>query len=258
MTLAPLDWLALGFQAACFYVVPATAAVVLVRRLHVRWRTLGLGALTWLSALPFLIGVPLVSVALLAGDDRQRAGLVWGVALSLTAAVAEETSRYLWYRRAQLPDRRAAIVAGLGHGATEAFVLGLQFVVAQLVLVLAHPELLPPEAQDPHVVATWAWIGGASRLLFVAGHVGLTLLVWRAVRDRRPGGWLAAIGLHAALDLAAFVLPALVPHTEWAVYALAVPLAGWATASVASELRAAYTSAARPADTSSAGVTEAG
>jgi uncharacterized membrane protein YhfC len=75
--------------------------------------------------------------------------------------------------------------------------------------------------------------------VILAAHVGLTLLVWRAVTERRVGWWALAVGLHAAMDLAAFVLPDLVPGTDWAMLVLAVPLAGWALATVAAEVRGA-------------------
>lgn len=236
MTLEPATWLALAFAATCFYAVPLAAWALFTRRLAVPWRIVGLGSLTWLTALPFLLLVPMGASLALGGDDPRLRSIVWGVALSLTAGIAEESSRWWWYRRSALRDRRAALVAGLGHGGTEAWVLGLQLVVLPALMFALWPELVPPEMRDNAAIASYARLGGAARVLFLLVHVGLTLLVWRAVTARRPGLWLLAVLLHIGIDLLGFVVPVVAPGLAWTVLLPTAPLAVAALAALGAEL----------------------
>ena len=84
-------------------------------------------------------------------------------------------------------------------------------------------------AAPPH---TYLW-GGLERIVAVAIHISLSVLVWRAV-ERRASLWLfpAAIALHAGVDACAILAAAHMPLAGvelvalvWAV-ALAV-LARW-------------------------------
>ncbi|MEQ1507975.1 MAG: YhfC family glutamic-type intramembrane protease, partial [Myxococcota bacterium] len=175
------------------------------------------------------------------GDDPAHQRLGWGAALSVVAGIVEETSRYLYYRRtATLRDpeaRPTALAVGLAHGTTEAWVLGLQFVVAPAVMLLAAPELLPPELSDPDTLTGYALIGGVSRLGIVVGHAALALLVWRAVSRRAVGWYLLAVAVHIGVDLSAFVLPDLVPGTDWVAGVAIVALAGFAAVELRTAVR---------------------
>lgn len=229
------------YQVATYYLFPVILWIVLTRRLDARWRMIGLGSLTWLTALPLIIGVPLVASLLLGGDDPTRSAIVWGTALSLTAGIAEETSRYGYYRRSAVlrdpASLRPAIVAGAGHGGTEALVLGIQYALVPLALLLWFPQMLPPQmAGTPFAVAN-AVINGTSRMALVMCHIGFTLLVWRAVSQRRVAPYVVAVALHVLLDLAAFVLPIVVPGLAWLVWPLVLALLLWTIAQITPALR---------------------
>ena len=239
--LNPLAWSALIFQFVAYYVVPIIIWMFLTRRLGISWRFVGLGSLTWLTALPLIILVPLGANMLLGNGNPIQSQIVWGVALSLAAGIAEETSRYFYYRRnAMLREPsglRAAIVAGAGHGGTEALVLGLQYVLAPLALLLFMAQSLPPYMQDSSAVANFALIGGFSRIMFIAAHIGFSLLVWRAVSQRKPLYYVAAVALHIIVDLLGFVAPVVLPGSDWLILIPTLPLVGWALINIARELR---------------------
>lgn len=234
-------WMALAFQFCAYYLVPVAIWMFLTRKLQVSWRFVGLGSLTWLTALPFIILVPLGASMLLGNGDTSRMAIIWGTALAVTAGIAEETSRYFYYRRsATLRDPanlRAAIVAGAGHGGTEALVLGIQYVLAPLALLLFAAQLLPPYMQDSSAVATYVMIGGFSRIMFIVAHIGFTLLVWRAASQRKPLYYVAAVVLHIVIDLLGFVTPILIPGSDLLLLIPTLPLAGWAIYTIVRAVR---------------------
>lgn len=210
-------------QLAIMFGVPPILWVVLTRRLGVSWRVVGLGCLTWLTALPFIIGVPIAATAVLGPQP-----LVWPVALSLTAGIVEETSRFLYYRRSRVlrdpANWRAALVAGAAHGGVESIVLGLQTLFGVIALFFMRDQL-PAEMQAIQPEPAYFLIGAASRLLIIVGHIGLTFLVWRAVSRGETWAYPLAIVIHIVVDLIAFVQPIVLPGADWLGYVAVIGLA---------------------------------
>ena len=210
-------------QLVVMFVIPPILWIVLTRVWRVSWRVVGLGCLTWLTALPFIVGVPMAATAIFGSGP-----LVWPVALSLTAGIVEETSRFLYYRRsATMRDSgrwREALVAGVGHGGVEAIVLGIQTLFGVIAFFYMR-DLLPPEmaAIDPQ--PTYFLIGAASRLLIMVGHVGFTFLIWRAVSRGEAWAYPLAIVIHIAVDLVAFAQPIVLPGADWLGYVAVIGLA---------------------------------
>ncbi len=211
------------FQLAIMFLAPPILWVGLTRKLGVSWRMVGLGCLTWLTALPFIIGVPIAATAVLGQQP-----LVWPVALSLTAGIVEETSRFLYYRRSRVlrdpANWRATLVAGVAHGGVESIVLGLQTLVGVIALFFMRDQL-PPEMQAIQPEPAYFLIGAASRLLIIVGHIGLTFLVWRAVSRAERWAYPLAIVIHIVVDLIAFAQPIVLPGADWLGYAAVVGLA---------------------------------
>ncbi len=200
-------------QVAVMWLFPPALWTVLTRRLHVSWRYVLLGCAAWLTAMPFLFGVPYAATAVFGATP-----LVWFVALSVTAGIAEETSRYLYYRRsAVLRDARSwnvAVVAGAAHGGVESIMLGVQALFG-LIAVFFLPEQFSgafPTAAPP---AMFYALGTFSRVLIIISQIGLTLLVWQAVSRQRMGYYVAAVLIHIAVDLITFCQPILLPGYDW-------------------------------------------
>ena len=76
----------------------------------------------------------------------------------------------------------------------------------------AAQALAAAVAAPPH---TYLW-GGLERIVAVAIHISLSVLVWRAV-ERRASLWLfpAAIALHAGVDACAILAAAHMPLAGW-------------------------------------------
>ena len=141
--------------------------------------------------------------------------VLYGIA---TAAIFEETARYVIFR--YLQKKRPLTIGdslayGLGHGGIEALFIGISgllslFVLAQLVSQGNSPLLAKlPQATIYYVQKLQAgqiYLLAFESIIALAIQVFLTFWVWTAVKDKKLGYFLAALGFHALIDLA----PALV------------------------------------------------
>ena len=133
------------------------------------------------------------------------------VVLGLSAGLCEECARYLVMRllqRRQQTGWAAAMLLGAGHGGVEAILFGdlaALALLSMLLLPLAGEKAALPEVQ----AAAWsywtnAWYtplyAGVERVGAMMAHLGMSVLVMRAV-TRKNLFWLAAaIGAHALMD----------------------------------------------------------
>lgn len=213
-----------ALQAALVVAGPIILAVVLHRRLPAPWRAWVWGALTFVASqlvrLPLLIGLTVLSQAL--GMNFGQEGNFWFniAVLSLSAGIFEETARYLVLRVLAKDVRgwNCAVMFGAGHGGIEAILLVGGSALSNL-FVLANAEMLLAQTQAAapgQVAALTAQIDalrnvgigmiGASlveRVFAVMLHIGLSVMVMRAVEDRDLR-WLGlAILIHFLANLAA-------------------------------------------------------
>lgn len=94
LTISTAPIAAILFQAAAYYAFPMLLWIAVTRRLGVSWRFVGLGSLSWLTALPAIMGAPTVVGWLLRGSTTVQQTIGVAAALAVTAGLAEETSRY--------------------------------------------------------------------------------------------------------------------------------------------------------------------
>ncbi|MFT4623914.1 MAG: hypothetical protein ACI8PZ_002570 [Myxococcota bacterium] len=205
-SIAALQAMALGFIA-----VPAALALGAPRQLGVRAGWLGLGALTWLASMPWVVAAGSLGVAV--GGEIGGA-----VGVALAAGTFEELARAAAFWRTR-PTDREALVHGIGHGGLEAVFYGLQAVGVALWL---GPGLWMPSLT--------LFALGASRVVLLGVHVGLSIRVARAIRAGSASALAAVIALHVALDLAALVAPLLWITWGSTVSGLSLPIAAAITA----------------------------
>lgn len=194
------------------------ALIVVIRRTPVRLVCVAVGLLTFALAQLFT-RLPLISVvSLTAGGWIAAHRWIWLIVLALTAGLFEEVSRALGFRLLlrREPDGLATPVgAGLGHGGLEAVVLVGFSVLATAVTFGVYQSAQAPGAAPAVLVAQRDALvalgpigqlaGLYERIPTIVLHVALSVLVFTAVRRRRSVLILLAIGLHAAVDLAAAV-----------------------------------------------------
>ena len=223
--------------------LPLVAFLLLRRRYGLRGRVFLVGAATFfvfqgLLRLPWLPAFNQWSQA--------RLGVAATLLLaSLTAALWEETGRYVAYRFVvRRPAGADAVAMGLGHGGFESAVLvGGGMLVFGLTL-MALPAVqaaggLPAEVQaqleQAGRVAVASGVTGpllalVERVGALTLHVGLSILVAAARVRRRASLWLAAVAVHFAVNAAAVAL-AQAGHTVLAEGAVILLAAAFLAAS---------------------------
>jgi uncharacterized membrane protein YhfC len=180
-------------------------------RAPLAWRDIALGAAIFVLFVFVLERTTLIALAgwlpeLVPGWTR--AGVLLGLG-ALAAGLFEECGRYVALR--WLATKPAGLGTGLaygiGHGGIEALLLGAAGNLNALLLLRRAVDLSGPDS--PAVAAHLAALPGLDILLGVfergaalALQLALSLVVLRAVRDRRPLWLLAAILLHALADTA--------------------------------------------------------
>lgn len=199
-------------------------AIMLHRRLPAPWRAWVWGALTFVASQvarqPILIGLAVLSQAL--GLDFGQEGNFWfnAVALSFSAGLFEEMARYLVLRFLAKGVRgwSNAVMFGAGHGGIEAILIVGGLAISNLVLLanadalLAQTRATAPAQADALAAYMEALRGvGAGdiaaslieRVFAIMLHIGLSVMVMRAVEGDGFKWVLAAIAVHGLANFAA-------------------------------------------------------
>jgi uncharacterized membrane protein YhfC len=115
---------------------------------------------------------------------------------ALSAALFEEVGRLLGLRFYARRDPGAAtpLAYGLGHGGIECILVGVAVAVTLATATPAH--LAGATFFTP-------MLGGLERASALVFQIILSFLVWRTVTTGQAAPWLAAFGLHFALDVPA-------------------------------------------------------
>ncbi|KJE27998.1 hypothetical protein LG52_878 [Geobacillus kaustophilus] len=212
------------------------------------WKALGVGAAVFLVFSQVLEKALHIAVLEPGRPALKGTDSVWLFVLyaALAAGLFEEIGRYVGFRWLLKQHRGYGdgLSFGLGHGGTEAVLLGV--VGAVNVIVLASliqsgsfdktiaPSLPPRQVelikeQVLHTPFAMYVLGGLERLFALAVHVALSLLVLLGVRKRQFRYVLYAILLHAAMDVMPALYQVKVVTNVWVVEAV---LLIWAVAAV--------------------------
>ena len=202
---------------------PVAAFFIRRRRMTLSWRNIAVGAgvfvlfaLVLERALHYFVlqANPVTST----GFRRTRGGYVaYGLA---AAALFEEVGRYLGIRLLVKPTGSpgTAVGYGIGHGGIEALLIGAlaQFQLLSMAIMLNQGTLdatlgmsVPPAtvASLHHMLETMNFLdpvyGGVERIVALLAQIALSLVVWKAVSERKPIYLGVAMGLHVLLDLPA-------------------------------------------------------
>jgi uncharacterized membrane protein YhfC len=242
-------WLSEGISILIVVALPFGLGAWLARRHGSRWGLFWAGAVTFVASQ--VVHLPLnalLTQAFAAGwlpVPPERYQLVFNVTLlGLTAGLCEETARYLvlrlWQRRAR--GWRPALMFGAGHGGIEAVLTGGLIVATMLQLAYySQQDLaslgLPPEALTQIQAALAVWntspfylglVPALERIFAICLHLGLSVMVMRAVTRRNLGWLLLAIAWHTAANAVALWVGA----ASGNLYLAEVPVAVFALASL--------------------------
>jgi uncharacterized membrane protein YhfC len=213
--------------------IPVIIAILLQRRLGVRWSLFAWGAVAFVGSqvvrLPLLFGLTALFRAGALPHVPDSIVTPFNIAvLCLTAGIFEEGARYIVYRRFISTARswKEGVAFGTGHGGIEAVLLGLFTgwgVMQMFALRGVDLATLPLQADQlaalqKQVADFWSapWyltlLGAAERVFAICLHISLAMLVLQAF-IRRSILWLfAAMGWHALVNaVAVSLLPVIGP-----------------------------------------------
>ena len=218
------------FSLILSFALPIGLLVFLRRRTGVKVTVFLIGGATFF--LFAMVLEQLLHTVVLSAAGEALTANIWLYALygGLAAGLFEETGRYVamkFFLKKQL-SRQSALMYGAGHGGIEAIlVLGVTSInnlsLVALVsssgfdsflsmLSLEESKTLIQGLSVLWTTPSWQfYLGGIERILPVALHIALSVIVWRAVTDRRISFFLLAIGLHFLVDSVSLVAAQFLP-----------------------------------------------
>jgi uncharacterized membrane protein YhfC len=197
-------------------VLPILLWMYFTRKLSLSWKLVLAGGLTFIASqvlhIPLVFGINsfLQSLPL----------LVNAILLGLLAGIFEETARYILFKFILRNVRawKEGILVGLGHGGTEALLLGILAMVGFVTMVgyrsidLSTVPSIPADQLDlarQQVEAYWstpwymALLGFVERIFAICLHVSLSVMVLYAIVYRKPVWFWLALLWHAFVDAVA-------------------------------------------------------
>jgi uncharacterized membrane protein YhfC len=182
---------------------PTVLAIVFIKKRGAKWRSFLIGAAVF-AVFQILTRIPLLSWMQTTAWFTlftMTQPVLYILMLAFTAGLFEEVGRFAGIQLLRMPgmlDWDNAFVFGLGHGGLEAlWLVGINYGVA--VVQSLFGQVPAAVISTPSV---YFLVGGLERVLVIAMHIGFTMLVFYAVKERKPLYLLAAIAAHTVVDAA--------------------------------------------------------
>jgi uncharacterized membrane protein YhfC len=199
--------------------LPIIAGFYLARKFKLSWKLFLAGGLTFVASQ--VLHVPLVLA--LTSTFQSWGVVVYALILGVLAGLFEETARYILFKFILKKNRtwNESVYVGLGHGGTEAIILGILAAMAFINMLayryidLSTVPSIPPEQLQlakQQVEAYWstplylAILGFVERIFTMCLHVALSVMVmYGLVSKKHIWFWLAVLW-HTVVDAAAVYL----------------------------------------------------
>lgn len=197
-------------------IIPILLWIYFTRRFALSWKLVLAGGLTFIASqvlhIPLVIGM---------GSFLQNVPLIINaIILGLLAGIFEETARYILFKYILRNARswKEGVLVGLGHGGTEALILGILASIGFITMVgyraidLSTVPSIPAEQLElarQQVEAYWstpwymALVGVIERIFAICLHLSLSVMVLYAVVYRKPIWFWLALLWHAFVDAVA-------------------------------------------------------
>lgn len=207
--------------------VSVIPAILWIKTRHEKVTTVLVGAATWFVFAQILETIPkliLLNPAFEISSTIRGSVFLYTLVGCLLAGVFEETGRFVAFKTVlkNRTNKETAISHGIGHGGFEALFLmvvtGIQYIVyAILVNTGKIQEVIDQAASqgasidevnavvDSIKTFTFMNVGLSlyERVFAILLHVGLSILVFYAVRERKTWMYILAIVLHGLFDVPA-------------------------------------------------------
>jgi len=190
--------------------------IFFTRRFTLSWKLVLAGGLTFIASQ--ILHIPLVLG--LTNFMKGMSLLVNAVILGLLAGIFEETARYILFKFILKKSRswKEGVLVGLGHGGTEAILIGISVAVT-LVNMIAYRSIdlstvpgIPAdqlELAKQQVDAFWstqpymAFVGFFERIFAMCLHVSLSVMVLYGIAKKQAIWFWLALSWHALVDATA-------------------------------------------------------
>lgn len=196
--------------------LPILLWVTFTRKFALSWKLLLAGGLTFIASQ--VLHIPLVLA--MGSFLRSISLLLNAIILGLLAGIFEETARYILFKfiLKNTKSWKEGILVGLGHGGTEAVILGVLAALAFVNMTvyrnidLSTVPTIPAEQLElakQQVAAYWsapwymALIGFVERVFTICLHVSLSVMVLYSIVDHKPVWFWLALLWHAVVDAVA-------------------------------------------------------
>ncbi len=159
--------------------------------------------------------------------------VVYVLYAGFAAGIFEETGRWFAFRflLKKYRGRETSVTYGIGHGGIEAILITGTTMLSNLALAIllateGEAGLTAIVGSDTAATLISAYrstapglylVGGLERVTAIALHIALSVLVFRAVRERRIGRWLLAVLFHALVDCFAVLYSVGVIGNIWVI-----------------------------------------
>lgn len=220
-------FVSLGLIIAFGIIFPIVVAVWWIKTQKEKITTVLVGAATWFVFAMILESIPkliLFNPALSIGKTVMGNVVLYTVLGALLAGVFEETGRFIAFKTLlkKRTNRETSISHGIGHGGFEALYLlvlaGVQYmvyaaminagtfqdVIAQVAAMgadISTLQALPEQLMAWTFVTSLLWM--IERIFAIFVHIGLSIMVFYAVKKSKTWLFILAIVLHALFDVPA-------------------------------------------------------
>jgi uncharacterized membrane protein YhfC len=199
--------------------LPIIAAIYLSRKFKLSWKLFLAGGITFIASQ--VLHIPLVLA--LTSTFKSWGIIPYAIVLGLLAGIFEETARYILFKfiRKDSKTWNESVFIGLGHGGTEAIILGILTALTFVnMLVYRNMDLsivpsIPPEQLElakQQVAAYWSapvymtLLGMVERIFAICLHISLSVMVLYSIVNKKQLWFWLAILWHAVVDASAVYL----------------------------------------------------
>lgn len=199
--------------------LPILAGFYFARKFKLSWKLFLAGGLTFIASQ--VLHIPLVLT--LTPTFQSWGTIAYALILGLLAGLFEETARYILFKFILKKNQTwsEGVYVGLGHGGTEAIILGVLAALAFINMIayryvdLSTVPSIPPEQLElakQQVESYWstppylAMLGFAERIFAMCLHVALSMMVMYGLVSRKPIWFWLAVLWHMIVDAVAVYL----------------------------------------------------
>ena len=216
--------------------LPVGLGLYFTRRFGTSWKSWFVGAMMFLLS---LVRIPVNNIVgnwIASGGVSYYTYMMIYLTISITAGLFEETARYVGLRYLiKKTSYEEGITYGLGHGGIESILLVGINVLTMGFILLTNPESLPGLQLLSITSAPWylPLVGAYERVMTIAIHVSLSVMVLEAIRNKNIKYYLLAVVIHTAIDyLSTNAVGYSILYAELVVTGFAIGLTQWAYAKV--------------------------